>query len=397
MGETLTADVAVVGGGLVGAALAYELRVAGCDVVLVDAALAGRASDAGAGILSPETFQEPDPHWYEFGAAAAGHAAALVDRLADEGTTLGADAYARCGSLVVALAEHEDPWFSSAFALAQARDPDVTELTGDEARGLFPPLGPVWRAFHSPAGTRVDGRALSAALRAAAARRGARIVAAEVTGVEGRLGRVDALRASDLVVRCGTVVAAAGAWSAGLAASMGAVLRVTPTKGQIVHMALPSVRGDPGGDAALGDTDSGRWPVVQPVLNFYLVPWPAGRVACGGTFEPDAAFDVRATASGLRDLLRECVAIAPGLAQATFLEVRVGLRPTSPDGRPVIGPLPGLANVHVCTGHGANGLLLGPYSAALVAATIAGTEPPGVGGELGRDILRRCSPGRFGT
>ena len=114
---------------------------------------------------------------------------------------------------------------------------------------------------------------------------------------------------------------------------------------------------------------------MQPILNFYLVPWPGGRVACGGTFEPEAGFDVRPTAGGVRDLLRECVAIAPGLAEATFAEVRVGLRPTSADDRPLLGPVPGLGNVHVCTGHGANGLLLGPYSAALVAAGSSDASP----------------------
>jgi D-amino-acid dehydrogenase len=118
-----------------------------------------------------------------------------------------------------------------------------------------------------------------------------------------------------------------------------------------------------------------RWPIVQPVLNFYLVPWAGGRVACGGTFEPETGFDVRATAGGVRDLLRECLAIAPGLADATVAEVRVGLRPTSVDDRPLLGPFPGMANVHVCTGHGANGLLLGPYSAALVAGGIVGAMP----------------------
>jgi D-amino-acid dehydrogenase len=69
--------------------------------------------------------------------------------------------------------------------------------------------------------------------------------------------------------------------------------------------------------------------------------------------------------------LRECLSVAPGLATAEYLETRVGLRPSSPDDRPVLGPVPGWANVWVATGHGANGLLLGPYSALLVAARIA--------------------------
>jgi D-amino-acid dehydrogenase len=148
-----------------------------------------------------------------------------------------------------------------------------------------------------------------------------------------------------------------------MARSLDVDLPVTPSKGQIVHVVVP------------GADDSHRWPIVQPILNFYLVPWPGGRVACGGTFEPEAGFDVRPTAGGLRDLLRECMAIAPGLTGATFSEVRVGLRPSSPDERPLLGPVPGCANVHVCTGHGANGLLLGPFSAALVAAGVLSTPP----------------------
>jgi D-amino-acid dehydrogenase len=123
---------------------------------------------------------------------------------------------------------------------------------------------------------------------------------------------------------------------------------------------------------------------VQPVLNFYLVPWPGGRVACGGTFEAGAGFDTRPTAGGLRDLLRECVAIAPGLATATFSEVRVGLRPTSADDQPLLGALPGCDNVYVCTGHGPNGLLLGPYSASLVASQVAGAPA----GPLPYDVSR---------
>jgi len=78
--------------------------------------------------------------------------------------------------------------------------------------------------------------------------------------------------------------------------------------------------------------------------------------------------------------------VAPGLADAEYLFTRVGLRPTSSDDRPVVGAVPGWGNVWVATGHGANGLLLGPYTAALLAAQIAGgpggTPPPTVPPEL---------------
>ena len=68
--------------------------------------------------------------------------------------------------------------------------------------------------------------------------------------------------------------------------------------------------------------------------------------------------------------------MAPGLAGAHYLETRVGLRPTSADDRALVGPVPGWANAWVATGHGANGLLQGPYSARLLAHAVAGVAPP---------------------
>jgi D-amino-acid dehydrogenase len=169
-----------------------------------------------------------------------------------------------------------------------------------------------------------------------------------------------------------------------LADALDVPLPVHPLKGQIVHLVLPSV-------------DSRGWSIVQPVLGFYLVPWADGRIACGGTMEADAGYDCRPTADGVHQLLRECLRSAPGLAQATVVDVRVGLRPASVDGRPILGRLPGWSNAFVATGHGAEGLLLGPLSARLVARQVLGAEAPAdpVGGDLATQVLERCAPDRF--
>ena len=140
---------------------------------------------------------------------------------------------------------------------------------------------------------------------------------------------------------------------------------------------------------ALPGTDTGRWPIVQPVFSHYLVPWPDGRVACGGTLEARAGFDTRPTAGGVHELLREGLRTAPGLADATLIEVRVGLRPSSRDDRPVLGRLPAWSNVHVATGHGTEGLLLGPYTAALLADSVVSGSVP--------DQIEALSPARFAT
>jgi D-amino-acid dehydrogenase len=163
-------------------------------------------------------------------------------------------------------------------------------------------------------------------------------------------------------LHCGALAVTGGAWSAAMGAWLGCPLPIAPTKGQIVHLGVPH--------------ESDAWPIVQPLLTHYLVPWPGGRVACGGTFEPGAGFSATATAAGLHELLRECLVVAPGLADAEYLHTRVGLRPTSADDRPVVGPVPGWDNAWVATGHGANGLLLGPYSAKLLAARILDESVP---------------------
>jgi D-amino-acid dehydrogenase len=382
-----TADVVVIGGGIVGAALAYELVTAGADTVLVDRHEPGRATSAGAGILTPETNRDPDSDFFEFGMDAGRHYETLVARLAADGITdVG---YQITGSILVAERPGDDAVMEEAVQVVGQRSPTIVgEIDPGDVGRLFPPLGPVRRALYNPAGRRVDGRELNQALTRAAVGRGLRVVHAGVTGIDvhpGR-GRARGVTTSDGPVAAGAVALAGGAWSAELSRTLGVNLPVTPLKGQIVHLSLP-------------DTDSRSWAIVQPVLGFYLVPWPDGRVACGGTMEARAGFDHRPTADGLHQLLREGLRSAPGLAQATVVEVRVGSRPATPDDRPILGPVPGWENVWVASGHGAEGLLLGPFSAKLVAAAVLATDASSDPAERQRStrMLDRLSPARFAS
>ncbi len=379
------ADVVVVGGGLVGASLAYELVTAGATTVLVDRRDPGRATDAGAGILSPETGQDPDPDAYGFGLAAAHHYESLVARLGDDGV---ADAgFAVTGSLLIAERQGDDAFMERAAGLIADRSPGlVEEIEPVEASRSFPPLGPVRRALFNPAARRVDGRVLNRALRQAATSRGLRVLDGGATALEVDRSNqaVTAVATTEGTVTAGAVALTGGAWTGELARTLGVEIPVTPLKGQIVHLSLPS-------------TDTSAWPIVQPVLGYYLVPWPDGRVACGGTMEAEAGFDHRPTAHGVHQLLRECLRTAPGLAQATLVETRAGSRPATPDGHAILGRMPGWANAYVATGHGAEGLLLGPYSALTVARSILGIGTPGdpIEQALTARILDRSAPERF--
>ena len=324
-------DVAVVGAGLVGLSLAYELACLGASVTVIDAGHPGRATDAGAGILSPVTSMETRVR--DCGRSCARRAS--TTRPCWRGwhptaSTSAGTGYGRCGILSIGLREHEDEWFAPFADLVLRRAPErVAEITPEEASSLFPPLGPVHRVLHAPGSARVDGRGMAAALRAGGggpwrARSSQGAAHGVVAGAEpARHGRhVDAVEVEGHQnVACGAVAVAGGAWTAAAGEWLGTRLPVGPTKGQIVHLGVGA--------------ETREWPIVQPLLTHYLVPWPGGRVACGGTFESGAGFSVSVTAAGLHELLRECLTVAPGTG---------GRRPTSRPGsgsgppRPTIAP-----------------------------------------------------------
>ncbi len=363
------ADVIVVGAGIVGLSLAYELAALGASVTVVDAGHTGRATDAGAGILSPVTSMETDPALWPFLRQCGTHYPSLLDRLAADGAPVQEAGYGECGLLSVVLRPHENEWFAPFAEMAMRRAPgEVAEIGPADARSLFPPLGRVHRALHAPGAARVDGRGMAAALRAATRARGVTFLQGHADGVAAEDGPAGARHVSAVrvagggEVACGALAVTGGAWSAAMGEWLDCALPVGPTKGQIVHLGV--------------EGDTGAWPIVQPLLTHYLVPWPGGRVVCGGTFESGAGFSTTATAAGISELLREGLSVAPGLAEAEYRETRVGLRPMSADDRAFLGRLPGWGNAWVATGHGANGLLQGPYSGRVLAHAVAGRVLP---------------------
>jgi len=358
----------VVGGGLLGTATAYHLVGAGARTLLVDRVDVGRATDAGAGILSPETNSRDTDTWFTLAVAAVEYYPALIERL--RGEQGGDTGYARCGQLVVAVSDDEIAPYERAKRLVFERQrrrgrpstDDLREVSSAEARELFPALAPVHGAIYSRGGARVDGRLLNRALR----------TAAEARGLVVRQGAVERLiREGDAVtgvvvggetVSAGSVAIAGGAWSEAFATQLGVSIPVAPQRGQIIHLGLHG-------------TDTGRWPVISAFHHHYLVAWPDSRVVAGATRETGSGFAPHTTAAGVRDVLSEALRVAPGLASAEIREIRVGLRPFAVDTLPVLGPVPGVRGVFLVTGHGPSGLTLGPYSARNVAAQMLGKAP----------------------
>jgi D-amino-acid dehydrogenase len=356
-------DVIVVGGGVVGGTVAYLCAREGVRTLLVDRADAGRATDAGAGIIGPATSTR-HAALFEFGLTAGAYYPTLLEQLEEDGG--GDTGYARCGDLRVAVTEDELGPFATLAAVLEARRthlgaawPDVREIAPDEARALFPPLARPLRAILDRTAARIDGRRLDQALLRAAARRGLVAVKASVDRLVVEDGRIAGVAAAGQTYRAGVVVVAGGAWSPALGAPLGVSIPVEPQRGQIIHLHV-------------ADRPTGQWPVVHGFHDHYLVAWAGGRVVAGASRETGSGFDPRLTAGGIRDVLSEALRVAPGLAGAGILEIRVGLRPMSADGLPVLGPVPGVAGAYLATGHGPSGLTLGPYSARLVCDLLLG-------------------------
>ncbi|HTK14952.1 MAG TPA: FAD-dependent oxidoreductase, partial [Acidimicrobiia bacterium] len=245
------------------------------------------------------------------------------------------------------------------------------EVDPDDARSMVPVLGTIVRALHHPNAARVDGRMICGALRRGAERHGVVVRAGSVDEVRG--GSSAAVVIDGEQVAADAVVIAGGAWTRRLGDQLGVQLPVEPLRGQIAHLGV-------------AEHDTGAWPIVQQVYGHYMVPWSDHRVAVGATVEA-AGFSDDVTAGGVNEIMREALRVMPGLASATLGEIRVGLRPTSPDDSPLLGALPGIDNVFVATGHGANGLLLGPVCGKLVADVVRGKDP--------QVDLQPFSPARF--
>ncbi len=357
----MTADArfVVVGGGVVAAAAAYQLARRGAAVIIVEGDQPGIATNAGAGIICPWTAPLEDA-WYRLCCEGARHYSELLAMLAGDGQQ--ETGYARVGALCVTDQAETLPGMAALLRSRQASAPemgDVTALAPGEPGQLFPPLAPALAGFWVTGAARIDGRAIRDSLLRAAVARGARRLPGNAT-LERSGDRVTGARVGAGRIDADAVVVAAGAWTAQVCAGFGAQLPVAPQRGQIVHTRLPG-------------TDTASWPVVLADRDPYLVAFPGGRIVLGATRE-EAGFQYSATVAGVGGLLAGAVALAPGLAAAELVETRIGFRPVTSDGSPVLGAI--ADGLVVATGHGAEGLTAGPWSGLAVALLALGEQPP---------------------
>lgn len=353
-------DVVVVGGGVIGCAIAYYLAKRGARVTVLERDLIGsHASSAAAGILGAQVeMAEPGPM-----SELCMKSRSMFPDLASELYRLtGIDIeLIRAGVLRIAWDEGEAATLRERGTWQRDHGETADWWDRDRVRSVEPAVSDrIEGALYISGDFHVSSSRLTRAFSYAAELLGAELIErCEVTALHAEKDRVERVESDRGTFRAEHVVLAAGAWSGSLAGKLGLRLPVVPIKGESLAV-YP------------------RRELFERTLfseGCYLVPKADGRVIVGAT-ERAGDFSGWVTMDAIRQLTSEAVRLVPELADSTFIRAWSSVRPGSPDGLPYIGRFGKYRNLLVATGHFRNGILLSPITGQRITELIEGEEVP---------------------
>jgi len=349
-------DVLIIGGGIIGCAIACHLADARKVTVIEAAGLCKEASWAAAGMLAPcaEMFHHlPEPMQRFMFKSAALYDDFIAGLVEDSGVYIN---YQKQGSLIVAFDYQESRLLAGLLERLNKADLSVEIIEHKQLRLQQPGLAEnIESALFLPQDKHVNPRQLANALISACHRKGVNFQIGEpAVSLELRGGEIQSVQTSNEKYFADNYLIAAGAWSGGLLKSIGYNFPVRPIRGQIIEL----------------------WAQPQSIRQLlhtsgcYMAPWPDGRTLIGATME-NAGFDKNVSAGGVAKLLNAAMKAVPGLKSATIGQTWTGLRPDTSDNMPIIGATP-VANLFMATGHFRNGILLAPGTARLIGDLLEG-------------------------
>jgi glycine oxidase len=365
MGNDRNPDVVIIGGGVIGCAIALELARQGLRVSILDRGRIGQeASWAGAGILSPGRYGVDSP-MSKLIRASIGRYPQWAGQLHEE---TGIDPEYTCSGRLSLLLDEQDE--ASACRQVAAAGGKQTEdgqailefLTTEEAHKVEPAV--TWQlsgALLCPVTAQVRNPRLLQALKSACLKRNVTIhEGVPACGLIWEKDRVTGVRTADGNLSAQITILAAGAWSSQIDARIASAVPVYPVRGQILLFK--------------------RMPLMMTHIiehgKCYVVPRSNGHLIVGATEEHDSGFDKHTTTEGISELQETATRLVPALASAPILRSWAGLRPGTPDQRPYIGPVPGVERLIVATGHFRTGITLAPVTAHVVARLICSGSAP---------------------
>lgn len=366
-----SSDILVIGSGIIGCAVAYELGRRGAAVRVIDDRLPGMgATQASAGMLAPYNEIDEEGAHLELTLRALGLFDTFMTRVAAESGHV--VQYHRTGTLTLAFSEDARSRLGRLADLMRHRRIDAELLDAGDVCREEPAVSPATvGGLLIPSHGFVAAAELTAALVAAARHHGTTFaVAPRIREIRTQPHGLLVSNGRDTFT-AGRVINAAGSWAGQVIIDGAAPAPVRPVRGQLLHLraSAANLRRVTWGDRC------------------YLVPWDDGSLLVGATME-HVGFDEHTTLGGMRELFDGVAGSLRADWRATVVGVRAGLRPGTPDDLPLIGPSVVAPDVMYATGHYRNGVLLAPITAALVAdALLEGRVDP---------ILEATRPGRFG-
>jgi len=348
-----SSDVVVIGGGLIGLALAYQLALQRLSVTLLEKGQIGQeASAAGAGILSPQAEMEEMNPLTELCLSGRDMFADFIQEIISR---TGVDVeFSVSGLLYVALSEEAEKQLEERYHWQSACGLPCQKLSRPAALELENRLNPeVLSALFFPKEAYVDNVRLLEALRVACVQLRVHLV----TGCQATTLKTEGSKVVGVYTNLGLwparkVIIAAGSWSSLVGTSLPYAIPIRPARGQMVVMKAPA-------------------PILEHVVyssRGYLVPRKDGRVLSGSTVEL-VGYDKSVTLEGLHQILAGALGLVPALKLSTFLTCWAGLRPYCEDGLPVLGATD-IEGLYFATGHFRNGLLLAPITAKLMTELV---------------------------
>jgi len=365
-----SAEVVIIGGGVIGLSIARSLGLRGVrDVIVIEKNDFGReASWAAGGILAPQIEADASNDFFRLACASRDMYRDFARDLLDEsGVDVELDL---TGTLCVAFTEAEEQDLGSRYDWQRGEGLDVECLSGAQARALEPCLSEQVRcALRFPNDLQVENRRLVQALLTSNKKFGVQLIdRCAVQNVRVVDGTMQGVNTSQGFIRASSVVIAAGAWSSMIDPSK--QIQVEPVRGQMLcFQARPRIA---------------RHVIYSS--QGYLIPRADGRLLAGSTTE-EVGFDKSVTDEGVSKITSMAREIAPAIASLPLLDSWAGFRPRAADDLPVLGNSVEIDGLVYATGHYRNGILLAPITGALIAEIIVSRKTP--------EALAAFSPDRF--